>query len=228
MVPYGLSGMGVNINNFDSKLIVISDWPSRCVLIARTELILVRAANMEQLRKSVKLNMGCGNKQKTGFFGVDAYWCGAVDVMADLTKQLPFKTSSIDEIYLDNVIEHVFDISALMREIHRICIDKSKVVIVTPHFASADSWRDPTHVHHLSYFSMDHFQRQSVAHYTGGGFEVARRNLSFGGILGNIGRLIFSISPRLYENTWCFIFRPGTLRFELTVVKSVMGKQAHP
>lgn len=167
----------------------------------------------------MKLNLGCGNKKKAGFLGVDAFPCGAADMLCDLSAALPFAPSSIDEIWMDNVIEHIHDIPALMREIHRICRDGAHATLITPHFASADSWRDPTHVHHLSYFSMDHFQRQGVAHYTGGGFTVIRRKLSFSGLMGNIGRPIFTLSPAAYEKQWCFIFRPGTLTYVLRIDK---------
>jgi ubiquinone/menaquinone biosynthesis C-methylase UbiE len=166
----------------------------------------------------MKLNLGCGNKRKQGFVGVDFAPCDAADILADLTGALPFTDSSIDEIWLDNVIEHIQDIPQLMRELHRICRDGAIITLITPHFASADSWRDPTHVHHLSFFSMDHFQRQGVAHYTGGGFSLVSRKLSFCGVMGNIGRLIFAFSPSAYEKNWCFIFRPGTLTFTRKVI----------
>lgn len=167
----------------------------------------------------MKLNLGCGNKRKEGFTGVDCFQCGAVDITADLAKKLPFEESSIDEIWMDNVIEHIPDITSLMKEIHRICKSGAIITILTPHFASDSSWRDPTHVRHLSCFSMDHFEKNSVAHYTGGGFEVIERRLSFGGIMGNIGRLIHKISPKKYEANWCFIFRPSTLKFVLKIQK---------
>lgn len=167
----------------------------------------------------MKLNLGCGNKKKAGFIGVDSFNCEAVNVIADLTNTLPFEDSSIDEIWMDNVIEHIQDIPCLMKEVQRICRNGALVTIFTPHFASADSWRDPTHVHHLSYFSMNHFEKKGVQHYTGGGFKVLEKKLSFGGVLGNIGRFIFKMSPRKYESTWCFIFRPGTLKFVMAVDK---------
>lgn len=170
-------------------------------------------------KPEVKLNLGCGNKRKTGFLGVDLYSCAAVDVLANLVKPLPFDDSCAEEIWLDNVIEHIPDIPALMREIYRIGRPGARITIITPHFASLASWRDPTHVHHLSYFSMEHFERGGVAHYTGGGFRVLRRKLSFGGLLGNLGRLIFLLSPSEYEKNWCFILRPGTLTFELEISK---------
>jgi ubiquinone/menaquinone biosynthesis C-methylase UbiE len=121
----------------------------------------------------MKLNLGCGNKRKQGFVGVDFAPCDAADILADLTGTLPFTDSSIDEIWLDNVIEHIQDIPQLMRELHRICRDGAIITLITPHFASADSWRGPTHVPYLSFFSMDHFQRQGVAHYTGGAFLLS-------------------------------------------------------
>lgn len=165
----------------------------------------------------MKLNLGCGNKKKEGFVGVDAFDCDAVDIIADLNEKLPFEDSVVEEIWMDNVIEHIPDLPKLFKELHRICRAGATITIITPHFASIASWRDPTHVHHLSYFSMNHFEKPDVAHYTGGGFKVIDRKLSFGGLMGNIGRLIFKISPRNYESQWCFIFRPSTLTYVIEV-----------
>ncbi len=167
-----------------------------------------------------KLNLGCGNKRKEGFLGLDKFRTEAVDIVADIEEALPFDDSSVHEIWMDNVIEHIRDIPRLMKELHRVCVSGATITVITPHFASLASWRDPTHIHHLSYFSMDHFERQAVSHYTGGGFTVRDRRLSFGGVLGNVGRLIFMLSPREYESNWCFIFRPSTLRFVLEVTKN--------
>ena len=168
----------------------------------------------------IRLNMGCGNKRRKGFIGVDRFPCEAVDVIADLTGRLPFADASVDEVWADNVIEHIPDLGALMTEINRVCRDNAAVTLITPHFTSLSSWRDPTHVHHLSYFSMHHFEKSGVAHYTGGGFLVTRVKLSFGGGLGLIGRLICAISPRTYEEKWCFLFRASTLTYFLRVKKS--------
>ena len=172
-------------------------------------------------RPPLRVNLGCGGCRVDGFLGVDRYPAPAVDVRADLVRQLPFADGSVDEVLLDNVIEHIADIPALMHELHRICRDGARILIRTPHFTSLSSWRDPTHVHHLSYFSMDHFEREGVAHYTSGGrgFRVLERRLSFGGFTGLIGRLIFKLSPLAYEKHWCFVFRASTLTFRLQVLK---------
>lgn len=168
----------------------------------------------------MRINLGCGNKRKDGFLGIDRFSCEAVDIIADVGAGIPLADGSVTHVWMDNFIEHVPDIPRLMAEVYRVCAPGAAVTIFTPHYSSISSWRDPTHLHHLSYFSMDHFEKQQVAHYTGGGFTVARRRLSFGGgLMGLMGRLIFRISPHAWEAKWSFIFRAGTLQFELVVRK---------
>lgn len=166
----------------------------------------------------MRLNIGCGNKRLEGYVGVDRYPCNAVDVLCDLTKALPFASGSVEEVMMDNVIEHIPDIPALLQELVRIAQSKARVTIITPHFTSLSSWKDPTHVHHLSFFSFDHFEKRSASHYMGSGVKVVRKKLSFGGgILGLLGRLFFTLSPEYYEKKLCFIFRASTLEIVLEV-----------
>jgi ubiquinone/menaquinone biosynthesis C-methylase UbiE len=170
----------------------------------------------------MKINLGCGNKKKDGFLGVDAHKCDAAELIHDIESGLPFTDSSVDEVWMDNLIEHVRDIPQLMREIHRVGTPGARITIITPHFTSLSSWRDPTHVHHLSVFSMDHFCKTSVAHYTGGGYKKVSVKLSFpGGVMGVIARLIYSVSPRKYEQKWCFIFRASTITYILEKTNSI-------
>lgn len=168
----------------------------------------------------LKLNIGCGNKRIPGFSGVDRFPCDGADYICDVTRGLPFASDSVDEVMMDNFIEHVHDVPRLMAEILRVCKAGARVVVITPHFTSQASWRDPTHVQHFSFFSMDYFQKANAAHYVGAGFRVEQKKLSFGGgLLGLIGRLIFMLSPEQYEKKYCFIFRASTLRFLLSVQK---------
>jgi SAM-dependent methyltransferase len=170
----------------------------------------------------VKLDLGCGNKRRDGFLGVDRYRCDAADVLCDITQTLPFKTGSVAAVFLDNLIEHILDIPRLLTEIVRVCRDGATITIITPHFTALDSWRDPTHIHHLSYFSMDHFEEPALLHYMGRGLRVTTRRLSFSrSLMGRIGHLIFRLSPRVYEKQFCFIFRARVLYFELRVDRSI-------
>ncbi|MBL0224303.1 MAG: methyltransferase domain-containing protein [Geobacteraceae bacterium] len=172
----------------------------------------------------MKLNLGCGNKRKEGFTGIDRYQCDAVDIICDVTTGIPFEDSSVVEVYMDNFIEHILDIPALMQEVVRISRPGARITIITPHFTSLSSWRDPTHVHHLSYFSFDHFTKPSTQHYVGGRMlRIICRKLSFsGGIFGLFGRFLFALSPYMYEQKFCFIFRASTLTFELEVTDQPM------
>jgi len=53
----------------------------------------------------------------------------------------------------------------------------------------------------------------------GQGVKIKHKKLSFGGgVLGLTARLIFKISPRRYEQKYCFIFRASTLTFDIEVL----------
>ena len=177
------------------------------------------AAPARRAGGAVRLNLGCGHKRRDGFVGVDRYPCDAAEVLCDLARRLPFATSSVEELHLDNVIEHVLDIPALVREIVRVARPGARVTVVTPHFSSLSSWRDPTHVHHLAWSSMDHFAKRSTAHYVGGGLAIVSRRLSFGGGLGLLGRAVFAVAPELWEKQLAFVLRASTLTFVLRVEK---------
>lgn len=168
----------------------------------------------------MKLNVGCGNKIIDGYLGVDKFECSGARYICDIEKEnLPFDNNVVDSILLDNVIEHFLDIPGVMRELIRVSRKGADIQIITPHFSSLDSWMDPTHLHHLSFFSFDHFESDDVSHYVGKGLRVKKKRLSFsGGVFGILGRLIFYISPKAYERKFCFMFRASTLYIELEVL----------
>jgi len=168
----------------------------------------------------LKLNIGCGNKVIEGFLGVDKFPCSAAEYICDIeNEKLPFNNNSVDEVILDNLIEHIKDIPLIFEELIRVCCKGAKIKIITPHFSSLSSWIDPTHVHHLSYFSFDHFEKNSLSHYMGKGVKIKNKKLSFGGgLMGLIARVIFNISPKTYEKKYCFIFRASTLTINLEVL----------
>ena len=168
----------------------------------------------------MKLNIGCGNKRVEGYLGVDKFRCDAADYICDIeNEKLPFEDNTIAGIILDNAIEHFYDIPKVINELVRVSRKGTTIKIITPHFSSLKSWIDPTHLHHLSYFSFDHFERESVSHYVGKGIKVKDKKISFGGgLMGLMARLIFKISPKKYEQKYCFIIRASTLIFTLEVL----------
>lgn len=143
------------------------------------------------------------------------------DVVADVSKGLPFRTGSLAKVYCFDLVEHVVDLSALMTEIHRVSTPGARVLITTPHFSCANSYTDPTHRHHLGLRSFDFFAAGHQLHYySAARFRVVRRVLRFhGGIVDAIVRRIAARWPDWYEHRLSWIFPAWYLEFELEAVK---------
>jgi SAM-dependent methyltransferase len=182
----------------------------------------------------LKLNIGCGSKPRAGWTNVDKYPSGHEDMVGDICAGLDLPDGCAQEILLDNVIEHLESIPDAMRELFRLLAAGGRLEILTPHYSSAASWRDPTHrchlgffsmdyfcspTHrcHLGFFSMDYFCSERGNNYTGDcKFQMVEKHLSFGGnLLGLIGRGLFALSPDKWEKRWAFMFRGSTLTFVL-------------
>jgi predicted SAM-dependent methyltransferase len=108
------------------------------------------------------LDLGCGNKKRSGAIGVDFNDRTDADVIHDLNSfPYPFEDSSIDEIFLDNTLEHLDDVMRVMEEVYRICKPGGKVKVIVPYFRSLWAFIDPTHKHYFTvesfaYFDPDH------------------------------------------------------------------------
>ena len=167
----------------------------------------------------MKLNVGSGEKKLEGYLNIDKFPKDSTVMQGDLDTKINLPDAYADEILLDNVIEHVDSVVNSMKEIRRLLKPGGIVHIYTPHFTSHSSWRDPTHKHHLSFFSFDVFCKERNSHYLGGKlFKIEEKKISFGGGLSLIGRLIFSISPEFYEKKFCFLFPASTLYVKMKAI----------
>ena len=96
-----------------------------------------------------RLNVGCGNQKKPGWIGIDKVKTPATNLVRDLARGLPFEDSSVDEIYCDNVLEHIGppeDFIFVLNEFHRVLKPGSVATIIVPDARSQGAWQDPTHV----------------------------------------------------------------------------------
>jgi SAM-dependent methyltransferase len=127
----------------------------------------------------VIIDLGCGTRRQPGAVGVDSNPAVEPDVVHDLNRRpYPFEESVADEVYLDNVLEHLDDVIGTLEEVHRILRPNGTVRIDVPYFRSRWAAIDPTHrnafgVESFSYFDPSHafFERYS---YTSARFEVVR------------------------------------------------------
>jgi SAM-dependent methyltransferase len=167
-----------------------------------------------------KVNLGCGRDLRPGFLNVDLR--GEPDVVCDFDKRpWPLPAAAFDHAVALDVIEHVADLTFFMEELHRILAPGGTAEITTPHFSCANSFIDPTHRHHLSYFSLDYFTDASkYSFYSSARFELVERILVFRPRLPDrwIGRLARRW-PDVYEQRWAWMFPAWFLIFRLRAVK---------
>jgi len=106
-----------------------------------------------------KLNLGCGTDYMNGWVNVDNgnTFC---DIKHDIEVfPWPFEESSVDEIKMQHVLEHVSrdKFIPLVREMYRVCSNGAVINIVSPYAGSDNYWTDPTHKLPLTSRTFDYF-----------------------------------------------------------------------
>ena len=167
------------------------------------------------------LDLGCGSNKAPGALGADLKPHAGVDVVLDVKKPLPFPDRSFEAVRLSHIVEHVPDLVAFMAEVHRVLVPGGRVYIVTPHFSAAASYRDPTHLHHLSLFSFDVFCGEQPEDFVPFGFRFAMKRKRL--VFGRKGRLGLSAwanrHPELYEQHLAFVLPALEVKVELSALK---------
>jgi ubiquinone/menaquinone biosynthesis C-methylase UbiE len=162
--------------------------------------------------KKIKLNLGCGRNLKKGWINIDFVPSDGVDMVFDLNKYpWPFKENSVDEISMENVLEHLEDPNSTIREIWRVSKKGSTAKITVPHFSSACAWGDLTHKRPFSIFSMEHYDLNSRMNTSLNTGTKTLFNVSVTPFVPLLFRLFgikkfIDLFPRAYEKYLTFIF----------------------
>lgn len=110
-----------------------------------------------------KLNLGCGKDVREGYINADIVSFQGVDKTFDFNIfPYPFSDNEFDEIYADNVLEHLNDIPAVMKELHRIATPNGIVRIIVPYYNCFGAYNDVTHKHYFSHLSFEPFYRNDT------------------------------------------------------------------
>ena len=125
------------------------------------------------------LDLGCGKNKRAGAIGVDHSNKHEADIIHDLNVfPYPFEHNSIDEIYLDNTLEHLDSPIDVMVELYRICKVGASIKVIVPYFRSYWASIDPTH---KTFFTVDSFAYYDPEHvicqkydYVNARFKVER------------------------------------------------------
>ena len=166
----------------------------------------IKSENM----KKVIVNLGCDKTRIPGSIGVDGVKIkGFVDIVHNLNKlPYPFKSSSINEIHLYHVLEHLDNPIKKLEEIHRILKPGGKLFIRVPHFSSMAAFTDLTHLRPFSCFSFDCFEIDHYQHfYAKVKYKVLKREIKYFGLYPNKGLY----AKYIHKNEGLLIFRPFVL-----------------
>lgn len=103
----------------------------------------------------MRLNLGANNHRPPGdWLNVDI--CPPADLLADLTKDWPWRDSSVEEVLALDVFEHLPDKRHTMNELYRVLKPGGLARIQVPHATDGDGGHcDPTHV---SYWTTSDFE----------------------------------------------------------------------
>jgi len=117
------------------------------------------------IMKVLELGTGSGKIEKDSI-GVDICKTEHVDVVHDLNVvPYPFEDNTFDLVYAHNILEHLRDIAAVMREIHRIAKPNALVSIIVPYYKSENAFWEHEHIHFFSDVTFREFTGEAYYNY---------------------------------------------------------------
>ncbi|MBP62405.1 MAG: SAM-dependent methyltransferase [Planctomycetaceae bacterium] len=184
-------------------------------------------------RSMLKLDLGCGGSCREGYTGVDCLQLDGVSVVHDLNRfPYPFDEGSVDDIWLDQVIEHLSSPLRVAEELFRMCKDRATVRIGVPYFRSRYMAIDPTHVTAFSVDSFSYFDPDSPLcqryQYTDARFRIEkiefdrewREKKSFRNLLHRMMVKLANRYPVAYEERLSHLYPLNSLTFTLVAIKN--------
>lgn len=134
------------------------------------------------MTKKLKLNLGCGRKILPDHMNCDINETVKADKHFNLEcPPYPFADNTVDEVLMDNVLEHLTDVVAIMKELHRILKPGGIVDIYVPYGKSDWALQDPTHKHYFTERSMDYFtQNFDCNFYSDVRYKILKKDLISG------------------------------------------------
>ncbi|MBM3247244.1 class I SAM-dependent methyltransferase [Candidatus Pacearchaeota archaeon] len=106
-----------------------------------------------------ELDIGCGKEKHPGAVGLDMNPGINPDVVFEIAlgKLLPFPDNYFDRIWMQDILEHVDNVSWLLSEAHRVAKPNALILVRYPHFSSTNNFNDVTHVRRLGIRALEHF-----------------------------------------------------------------------
>ena len=179
-----------------------------------------------------KIDIGCGNSKKNDFIGIDILKLEGVDIVHDLNVfPYPFRDNEIDEVWMDQCLEHLDNPIRVVEEINRICKNGAKVTIGVPFFRSFYAYIDPTHKNFFTPYWFDYFDPNKDFHkkYQYSNYKYKVENIIFdrewiesNNKLSLKQQILIKYANNnieKYTQRWSHLFPLNSLTFYLTVIK---------
>ncbi len=185
----------------------------------------------------INLNIGSGNDRINGYYNLDIIESPNVDIVADLNQKLSLiPDNSVLRVYSRASLEHIHNLTGLLKEISRICIDGADIFIAVPHFSNPYYYSDPTHVRFFGIYTFNYFAEEKnqigrhVPRYEKDlNFKINEVTLDFyreklaDKIIGRFMKFFVNInlsSLEFYERRLCYIFPAWQICYRLTNIKT--------
>ncbi len=110
----------------------------------------------------MKINIGGGNTKIEGYKNIDILPLENVDIVCDLTKNIPLEDDSVDMVYARHSFEHIQNLPHLVEELYRVCKNGAVIEIKCPYFKSNGAFKDPTHVNFITEGTFDYFNKDLI------------------------------------------------------------------
>lgn len=166
-----------------------------------------------------KINIGCGDEMRTGYYRLDFNKDFNPDMVWDLNKYpYPFKDEQWGEIYTSHVLEHLDDIYKTMHELFRILKVNGIIHIRVPYFSNGWSKGDLTHKRWFGWKSFDYLNDNQVKYRFK--YRVVYKRLNFFSEdypkINLLFNWFFNIIPKgIYERFLCWVLPVHELEVKL-------------
>ena len=115
-----------------------------------------------RVRSIGPLDVGCGTRKRPGYVGIDIVPHPGVDIVADMTKPLPFEDDTVTGVSCTGTLQLISSPGPFLHELIRVCKDGTEIEFWTPH-ARSDTALLPGSVAFFTDLTWAHYFRNGVA-----------------------------------------------------------------